>query len=112
MGPVFAPLAHRGELCFPTRRRLFDPTAYRHADAHPLRLVGSRAKPELNQREQLISRMARHLWLAFALVAALVCAGVQAELNADMTQTEPGEVHRIADVEAFEARRLLNLSAP
>ena len=56
--------------------------------------------------------MARFLALAFALVAALVCSGVQAERNADMTQTEPGEVHRIVDVEAFEARRLLNIAAP
>ncbi len=56
--------------------------------------------------------MPRYLRLAFALVAALACAGVQAERNADMTQTEPGEVHRIVDVEAFEARRLLNIAAP
>ena len=24
MGPVFAPLAHRGALCFPSRRLLYD----------------------------------------------------------------------------------------
>ena len=43
--------------------------------------------------------------LALLLVAALLCG---CHGDADMTQTGPGEVKRIADVEAFEAR----LAAP
>lgn len=50
--------------------------------------------------------------LLVLLVAALVCTNVQAERNADMTQTGPGEVQRIADVETFEERCLVNLASP